>query len=262
MKAEFDLKGKRVLLVGATGVLGRTYAEALAAAGVRLVIADHPATDVLSLAQSLEATGITVDISKEDEVVKCVEVAVGKLGIIDGLVNNAAATSESLRKEGDVFAPVEEYPLALWQKTIDINLTGTFLMARECGRHMKSCGKGGSIVNVSSIYGIVGPDHGIYDNQLFKSFPGYSASKAGVIGLTKWLATWWGASGIRVNVLTPGGVLNDHNEEFERAYSKKTPLGRMADRSDMVGMVFYLLSDLSRYCTGQNYIVDGGFTSW
>lgn len=262
MKTEFNLAGKRVLLVGSTGVLGRTYAESLTDAGVNLVIADHPKSDVGDLASVLGIAGVEMDVSCEEDVVNGVARAIDQLGEIDGVVNNAAATGEGLLAEGEAFAPLEEYPLALWQKTIDVNLTGTFLVARECGRHMKSHGKGGSIINVSSIYGIVGPDHRIYEGQSFKSFPGYSASKAGVIGLTRWLATWWGKDGIRVNTLTPGGVFNNHNEEFANAYSNKTPLGRMADKNDMTGMVCYLLSDLSRYCTGQNYIVDGGFTAW
>lgn len=262
MKTEFNLAGKRVLLVGSTGVLGRTYAESLTDAGVNLVIADHPKSDVGDLASVLGIARVEMDVSCEEDVVNGVARAIDQLGEIDGVVNNAAATGEGLLAEGEAFAPLEEYPLALWQKTIDINLTGTFLVARECGRHMKSHGKGGSIINVASIYGVVGPDHRIYEGQSFKSFPGYSASKAGVIGLTRWLATWWGKDGIRVNTLTPGGVFNNHNEEFANAYSNKTPLGRMADKNDMTGMLCYLLSDLSRYCTGQNYIVDGGFTAW
>ena len=174
---------------------------------------------------------------------------------------NAAATGEFLMKEGDAFAPFEDYPLAVWKRTIDVNLTGTFLVARAAGRAMKESG-GGSLVTVSSVYGLVGPDHRIYDEQSFKSFAGYSASKAGVLGLTRWLATWWGKDGVRVNCLTPGGVYNDHNPAFADAYSNRTPMNRMADRDDMVGMLLFLLSDASAYCTGQNYIVDGGFTAW
>ena len=120
----------------------------------------------------------------------------------------------------------------------------------------------GSLVNVSSIYGIVGPDHSIYEGQSFRSFPGYSASKAGVLGLTRWLATWWGKDGIRVNCITPGGVFNDHNEEFAENYGRRTPMGRMADRSELEGILLFLLSDASSYCTGQNYIVDGGYSAW
>jgi NAD(P)-dependent dehydrogenase (short-subunit alcohol dehydrogenase family) len=118
------------------------------------------------------------------------------------------------------------------------------------------------MVNVSSIYGLVGPDHRIYEEQAFKSFAAYSASKAGVIGLTRWLATWWGPHAIRVNCVVPGGVYNNHNEEFSKAYANRTPMGRMAKRSELVGIMVYLLSDASSYCTGQNFVIDGGLTAW
>jgi 2-deoxy-D-gluconate 3-dehydrogenase len=258
---EFDLQDKRILLVGATGVLGLTYARAIAKTGARLAIADLSSSNVLALADSIGAYGIEMDVTDETSVQNGVEIAVDELGSLDGVISNAAATGEFLMKDGDPFAAFEEYPLAAWQKTIDVNLTGSFLIAREAGRSMKVSG-GGSLVLVSSIYGVVGPDHSIYENQPFKSFPGYSASKAGVIGLTRWLATWWGGTGIRVNCLIPGGTYNDHNEDFASAYGKRTPMGRMAKREELTGMMMFLLSDASNYCTGQNYIVDGGFTAW
>jgi NAD(P)-dependent dehydrogenase (short-subunit alcohol dehydrogenase family) len=257
----FSVKDKRILLVGATGVLGRTYARALAEAGSRLAIADLAQSDVLALASEIGATGIEMDVSDEASVVAGVRAAVNALGGLDGAVTNSAATGEFLMKEGDAFAPFEDYPLAAWQKAIDVNLTGTFLVAREAGRAMKA-GGGGSLVTVSSIYGIVAPDHRIYEGQPFKSFASYSASKAGVLGLTRWLATWWGRDGIRVNSVTPGGVFNGHDRSFADAYANRTPLGRMADREDLVGMVLFLLSDASSYCTGQNFVVDGGLSAW
>jgi len=259
--SEFNLGNKRILLVGATGVLGRTYAEAIAKTGARFAIADLPSSDVLALADSIGAFGIEIDVTDETSVENGIASATKELGGLDGAISNAAATGEFLMKEGDPFAAFEEYPLAAWQKTLDVNLTGSFLVAREAGRAMKECG-GGSLVLVSSIYGVVGPDHSIYEDQPFKSFPGYSASKAGVIGLTRWLATWWGDTGIRVNCLTPGGIYNDHDKKFSAAYGKRTPMGRMAERDELTGMLMFLLSDASNYCTGQNYIVDGGFTAW
>ncbi len=258
--AAISISGKRVLLVGATGVLGRGYAAAFAEAGAILAIADHPASDVLAYAAQLGAVGIAMDVSDEASVIAGVRAAIERLGGLDGAINNAAVTGEALARAGDAFAPFEEYSLALWQKTLDVNLTGTFLVAREAGKHMRE--HGGSLVNVASIYGVVGPDHRIYDGQPFKSFAAYSASKSGVIGLTRWLATWWGPQRIRVNCVTPGGVFNGHDERFVEAYSRRTPLGRMADRSELVGIMIYLMSDSSSYCTGQNFIVDGGFSAW
>jgi NAD(P)-dependent dehydrogenase (short-subunit alcohol dehydrogenase family) len=141
------------------------------------------------------------------------------------------------------------------------NLTGVFLVAREGGKAMLASG-GGSLINVSSIYGVVGPDHRIYEDMPFGSFPAYSAGKAGVHGLTLWLATYWGRKGIRVNTLVPGGVFNGQREEFTHRYSERTPMGRMASSDDLIGMVIYLASDASCYCTGQQFIVDGGLTAW
>ncbi|MGH7831451.1 MAG: SDR family oxidoreductase, partial [Candidatus Binatia bacterium] len=154
-----------------------------------------------------------------------------------------------------------EYPLSVFQEVIQVNLLGTFLVARESGRVMKQMG-GGSLINVSSIYGLVGPDHRMYEGQAFKSLPGYAASKAGVVGLTRWLATWWGREGVRVNCVIPGGVYNHHGEDFVRAYGDRTPMGRMADRDELGGIVVYLVSDASSYCTGQSFIIDGGYTAW
>ena len=137
--------------------------------------------------------------------------------IFDGAIYNAAVTSEALLNSGNRFPTFEDYPLNLWQKAIDINLTGAFLFAREIGKQFK-LGKAGSLINISSIYGVVGPDHRIYEGQTFSSFPAYSASKAGIIGLSKWLATWWAKDNIRVNCVTPGGVYNNHNDTFTNAY--------------------------------------------
>jgi NAD(P)-dependent dehydrogenase (short-subunit alcohol dehydrogenase family) len=256
-----DVSGKRILLVGATGVLGREYASTLAANGANLVIADRSTTDIKSFAEEINTLSSYIDVSSEQSVIECIEYCSSQLGGLDGVINNAAATSEGLMNSGDLFANFEEYPLNLWNETINVNLTGAFLVARESGKLMKASSNCGSLVNISSIYGVVGPDHRIYENQQFKSFPGYSASKAGVIGLTKWLATWWGES-VRVNCVTPGGVFNNHNNEFVKAYSNRVPLQRMANRNELSGIVLYLLSDSSSYVTGQNFIIDGGMTAW
>ena len=260
MSVTFDISSKRILLVGATGVLGRVYASALAKQGAQLVLADTGRTDVISYAQELGVLAKIIDVTSEKSVIDCVAYCAEQLGGLDAVINNAAATGEGLMKAGEVFAEFEDYPLDVWQQTLDVNLTGTFLVAREAGRLMKLEGKGGCMINISSIYGVVGPDHRIYDGQPFKSFPGYSASKSGVIGLTKWLATWWGET-IRVNCVSPGGVFNGHNDQFVKAYGDRVPMGRMAKRGDLVGIILYLLSDSSSYVTGQNFIIDGGLTT-
>ncbi len=261
MSLDTDIRGKRVLLLGACGVLGRAHARILVEHGAQLIIADRPGSTVLDDAQALHIPGVEIDIAQEVAMVDGIARAAKQLGGLDGAIFNAAITSEGLAGGGKAFPAFEDYPLALWQKAIDINLTGAFLFAREAGKVLKD-GQYGSLINVASIYGIVGPDHRIYDGQPFKSFPAYSASKAGIIGLTRWLATWWAKDGIRVNCVSPGGVYNGHDESFAAAYGKRTPMGRMAERDEITGILIYLLSDSSRYCTGQNFIIDGGLTSW
>jgi len=259
---KLNISGRRILLVGATGVLGRVYASALAEINnVQLLIADTEQTDILSYANQLGVLGIEIDVTSENSVINCLQYMKDKFGGLDSVINNAAATGESLISSGEAFTNFENYPLEVWKKTIDINLTGTFLVAREAGRLIKTTSKCGNLINISSIYGVVGPDHRIYEGQLFKSFPGYSASKSGVIGLTKWLATWWGGN-IRVNCVSPGGVFNEHNNQFVKAYGNRVPMGRMAEKEELVGIILYLLSDQSSYVTGQNFIVDGGLTAW
>jgi NAD(P)-dependent dehydrogenase (short-subunit alcohol dehydrogenase family) len=261
MSLDTGIRGKRILLLGACGVLGRAHARLLAEQGARLIIADRPGSTVREDAKTLGVSGIEIDVAQERMVTDGVASAAAQYSGLDGAIFNAAITSEGLAGEGNAFPAFEEYPLVLWQKAIEVNLTGAFLFAREAGKVLRQAG-GGSLINVASVYGVVGPDHRIYDGQPFRSFPAYSASKAGIIGLTRWLATWWAKDGVRVNCVSPGGVFNDHDARFVAAYTDRTPMGRMADREEVTGILVYLLSDASRYCTGQNFIIDGGLTSW
>lgn len=261
MSLNTDIMGKRVLLLGACGVLGRAHVRIFIEHEVKLIIADRPGSTVLEDAKSLGILGLEIDASNEDSMVSGIDSASKQFDGLDSAIFNAAITSEGLAEVGNQFHAFEEYPLTLWKKAIDINLTGAFLFAREAGKVLKA-GGGGSLINVASLYGVVGPDHRIYDGQPFQSFPAYSASKAGIIGLTRWLATCWGKDGVRVNCVSPGGVFNNHNKSFSEAYANRTPLGRMAERDEITGIIIYLLSDSSRYCTGQNFVIDGGYTAW
>jgi len=261
MSIDTGIKGKRILLMGACGVLGRAHAQLLAEQDARLIIADRPRSTVLEDAKAMGIPGFEINAADEKSIVSGVAKAAHQFNGLDGAVFNAAITGEALAAGGSSFPDFEDYPLDLWQKAIDINLTGAFLFARETGKVLKA-GGGGSLINISSIYGVVGPDHRLYEGQPFSSFPAYSASKAGIIGFTRWLATWWAKDNIRVNCVSPGGVYNGHNQKFVDAYSNRTPMGRMADREDITGILVYLLSDSSQYCTGQNLIVDGGLTCW
>lgn len=261
MSIDTGIKQKRILLMGACGVLGRAHANLLHEQEARIIIADRPGSSVLREADTLNVPGFEIDVSDEQAIINGVAAAAAIYNGLDGAIYNAAITGEALAAGGESFPLFEEYPLSLWQKAIDINLTGSFLFARETGKVLKA-GGGGSLINIASIYGVVAPDHRIYDGQPFASFPAYSATKAGIIGLTRWLSTWWAKDNIRVNCVSPGGVYNNHNQKFVDFYSNRTPMGRMADSQDITGAIIFLLSDSSKYCTGQNLIVDGGLTSW
>ena len=185
-------------------------------------------------------------------------------GEINILHNNAAGKSDDLDA---FFAPFEEYSLDQWRKIMSVNLDGMFLVAQAVGKQMVAQAKGGSIIQTASIYGVIAPDSRIYEgsfylNRQINTPAVYSASKAGVIGLSKYLATYWADKGIRVNTLTPGGIESGQNDEFKRRYSSRTPMNRMADAHEMVGALLYLASDASSYVTGQNIIIDGGLSAW
>ncbi len=257
-----SVKNKRILLVGASGVLGSKYAKSLSDSGAKLIMSDLNNSKFKAvIKKNKKAKHLFCDLSNELEIIKMVKRASIFFKGLDGVIYNSAATQESfISKKKNNFPKFENYPLDLWNKSIDINLTGAFLVARETSNYLKK--SKGSLVFVSSTYGLVGPDHRIYRGEKFKSIPAYSASKAGIIGLSKWLATWLGEYSVRVNVVTPGGVYNNHTKKFNKNYSNKTPLNRMANPNDLVGIILFLMSDSSSYSTGQNFIIDGGFTAW
>ena len=263
----FKVKDKVVVVTGGTGQLGLTYCKELSKYGAKVVVADIDSNKCKVIANQLterygqNTIGIKCDVTKEEDVIKLFSKVEKNYGRVDTIINNAAATGEYLLKEGAAFSDFEDYSLDLWNKVLNVNLTGAFLVCREGGRLMKKQNSG-SIINVSSTYGVVGPDHSIYEDMNFRSYVSYSASKAGIHGLTQWLATYWGPNNIRVNTLIPGGVQNDtHSDIFVKRYVQRTPLGRMAKKEDMLGIIFYLVSDSSSYSTGQKFYSDGGWTS-
>ena len=165
-----------------------------------------------------------------------------------------------------MFAPVEDYSLDTWRQIMSVNLDGMFLVAQAVGTGMARRGRG-SIVQTSSIYGLMGPDQRIYEGSEYlgrpiNTPPVYSASKGGVVGLTRYLATYWAAQGVRVNAITPGGISSGQNDEFRQRYSARIPLGRMAEADEVAAGVLYLASDAASYVTGQDLHVDGGLSAW
>jgi NAD(P)-dependent dehydrogenase (short-subunit alcohol dehydrogenase family) len=237
------------------------FANSLADNGAHVVLADmdqsrcdHCAGEIFVTHQR-KALGIKTDVSVPGDVNHLVEEVISNFGQIDILINNAAAQPPGM------WSNFEDYPLELWNRVMSVNLTGQFLMAQRVGREMLKRQRG-SIINISSVYGVVGPDFRIYEGTDFNCPAVYSASKAGVLGLTRYLASYWGKKGIRVNSITPGGVFRGHKDPFLAQYSARVPMGRMADEKELQGAVIYLASDSSSYVTGHNLVVDGGWTTW
>ena len=266
----FDLTGKVAVVTGGTGIQGVHITRGLAAygAGVAVVDVDEAKIGHLTAAISDEfgvgTLGVVCDVSDPDSVENMVASVVGELGAIHILHNNAASKTENV---SDFFVPFEDFEFRVWREVMSVNLDGMFLVAQAVGKQMIKQGTGGSIIQTSSTYGIVGPDFRIYGGSEYLghqvSTPAaYAASKAGVIGLTKYLATYWGDKGIRVNTLVPGGIESGQNEIFKKKYESRVPLGRMAHADEMVGAVVFLASDASSYVTGQMVVVDGGWTAW
>jgi NAD(P)-dependent dehydrogenase (short-subunit alcohol dehydrogenase family) len=259
----FDLSGKVVILTGAAGFLGSEFADVLSEAGANVVLADireHECKDLaknLSKKYSTAPLGIFVDVTDKTSVEEMVNRIVSKYSKIDSLINNAIYEPRTR----DLHAPLEDFSLENWNKVIAVNLTGVFLCAQAVGKQMVRQGYG-SIINISSIYGIVGADQRIYGKSGINSSVAYAASKGGVVNLTRFLATYWEGKNIRVNALTLGGVFNRQDNEFVKNYCYRTPLGRMANKWDYRGAILFLVSDASLYMTGANLIVDGGWTAW
>ncbi len=264
----FSLKNKTAVVTGALGLIGRQHCIALANAGANVVAADLDKHSAQKFALSLntESIGVEVDVSNKNSLIELVNCIKKEFNGVDILVNNAAI-NDMFENPKTVLeeSKFENYPLNLWQRSIDINLTGVFLCCQVIGSEMAKKRKG-SIINIASTYGITAPDQSLYINpngdQVFYKPPAYAVSKAGVIMLTKYLASYWGKTGIRVNTLSPGGVRNNQDEFFIEKYSSRTTLGRMAEPHDYIGALVFLASDASSYMNGANLVVDGGWTIW
>jgi NAD(P)-dependent dehydrogenase (short-subunit alcohol dehydrogenase family) len=263
----FSLDDKVAIVTGACGLLGTQHCEALAAAGARVVAADLDASAAAAVAARLGEghLGVGVDVTSVTSLQEARQRIMDVMGRIDVLVNNAAINdmfeNPLLAGQQSMF---ENYPLEMWERSWRVNVSGVFLCSQVLGGVMAERGRG-SIINIASTYGVVAPDQSIYKNeageQTFYKSPSYPVTKAAVIGFTKFLASYWGNKGVRVNTLSPGGVENAQDEFFRANYSRKTLLGRMAAPSDYRGAIVFLASDASAYMTGANLIVDGGWTT-
>jgi NAD(P)-dependent dehydrogenase (short-subunit alcohol dehydrogenase family) len=264
----FSLREKVAVVTGALGLLGKQHCHALAEAGASVVVTDLNESECAKFAASLpeSALGIGAEITHKKSVKDLKDKILKNYGKIDILVNNAAIND----KFEDPLTALEEskfenYPVEMFKKSLDVNVTGMFLCSQIIGTEMANRNYG-SIINVASTYGIVAPDQSIYKNergeQTFYKSAAYPVTKGAVISFTRFLAAYWGNKGVRVNTLSPGGVKDNQDEFFVKNYSAKTPLGRMASPTDYKGALIFLASDASSYMTGANLIVDGGWTAW
>lgn len=259
---KLDLKQKIAVLTGAGGHLGLEFAGTLAELGANLILVDKPSSNISNLANSLmskydiEVFVFHVDLELEDSRSKFLDEIKMQFNTIDILINNAAVNADSnLQGWLEKF---EMQSLETWRRALEVNLTSAFHLTKELTTLLRRS-KSGSVVNIGSIYGVYSPDWTLYEGVSGMGNPiAYSASKGALIHITKWLAATLGPE-IRVNALSPGGILRGQPSEFIERYAKRTPLRRMAIEDDFSGAIAYLASDMSKYVTGQNIIIDGGW---
>jgi NAD(P)-dependent dehydrogenase (short-subunit alcohol dehydrogenase family) len=241
------LKDKIIIVTGGSGLLGKEIIKDLIAKGAIAINAD------INVATDFEKNTLTVDITSEESIVKAIKLVSDFYGKIDGLVNNAYPRTK------DWGTKFENITYESWQKNVDMQMNSTFLFIQKIMPELLKTK--GSIVNMTSIYGVVGNDLTIYENTSINTAAPYSAIKGGVINFTRYLASYYGRQGVRVNCVSPGGIFDNQHETFVANYEKKVPMGRMGNPDDIAPSVSFLLSDEAKYITGQNLIVDGGWTA-
>ena len=259
-----DLKGRVALITGAGGHIGRVFAESLAELGASIAVLDYEERSCEQTVHHIEneygvpSMALNIDLAEEKEVVDAPARVQERMGRLDILVNTAAFVGTSKLEGWGV--PFTEQLSSTWRDALEVNLTAPFVLTQACTDALKASGHG-SVINIGSTYGLVGPDMSLYEGTSMGNPAAYAASKGGLIQLTRWLATVL-APEIRVNSITPGGVWRGQPETFRDRYADRTPLGRMATEGDFRGAIAYLASDLSAYVTGHNLVVDGGWTAW
>ena len=263
----FDVSSEIVTVTGVSGQLGGEYAKAFLERGSRVVgldVRSSPGSDALAEAYPDTYLFCSSDVTKKDSLRQALDIVKLKFGVPTVLINNAAIDSPP-SSPPEENGPFEEYPESSWDKVMSVNLKGVHLCCQVFGGAMALEGRG-SIINISSIYGVVSPDQNIYEyrrqrGETFFKPVAYSVSKSGILNLTRYLATYWARKSVRVNTLTISGVFNNQEKDFLDAYCGRIPIGRMANANEYNGAVLFLASSASKYMTGSNLVVDGGWTA-
>ena len=265
----FSLEHQIAVVTGACGRLGPVWVEALLDAGAHVAALELPGAPASAGFRSLEERApLTVhrfdcDITNRQSIESAAAAVATRMGSATVLVNNAGVDQPA--DSGGNRSRIEDLPIEQFRRMLDVNLTGTFQVTQVFGAQMATRGSG-SIINIGSLYASVSPDQRLYDHfpgdLPFLKSPAYGASKAAVVNMTKYFSTLWGANGVRVNALSPGGVVGGQDDQFKKKYGARVPLGRMAQADDLKGPLVFLASAASSYVTGHELRVDGGFTAW
>ncbi|WP_159620430.1 SDR family oxidoreductase [Ruania rhizosphaerae] len=274
MEDLFSVKDRVVLVTGGMGQIGAEFVKEFHRRGARVAVASRTTSQ-----ERLESAfpeehasgrllGVAMDITSKESVNLALDEIEGEWDVPDVVINNAGLDTQPSAPP-EVSGPFEDFPVEVFREVVDTNLVGTFLVMQAAGARMRKADKGGSIINVGSIYGMLSPVQDIYAyKEELTGVPfikpvAYSAAKSGLYNLTRYAATYWGRHGIRVNTLTPSGVRRDTQDaQFQANYTARMPLGRMAEANEFNGAVVFMASDASQYMTGANLIVDGGWTAW
>lgn len=273
LESLFDLTGRVAVITGGSGLLGFKHAEAIAGAGGTPILVDLAAAAPERRAEQLASTygvpalGVVADITKPEQVASLLSTVLDRFGTVDILINNAANNPKAEQTSSSTWSRLEQFPLNVWEADLAVGLTGAFLCSQVIGSEMARRRKG-VVLNIASDLALIGPDQRLYrqegladDQQPVKPVT-YSVVKSALVGLTRYLATYWADANVRVNAISPGGVENGQSQEFVTRLTGLIPLARMAHVDEYKGAIVFLCSDASSYMTGANLVIDGGRTSW
>ena len=252
---------KKILLIGATGVLGKAFTTNLATKH-SLFIADNNISLLKNLSHKNKLNYRYCDVTRKGSIKSLINHVTKKMGDLDIVIHNIAQTSEQLLKNNKKFPKFSSIKLETWNKDFQVNLTSVFELAQELDKLWTDKTKLKKFIAVSSIYGVISPNPNLYKDENFYTLPSYSSSKSGLISLIKWLSIYWAKKNIAANSISPGGIKNKQSKSFIKKYSRLNPSSRMGHESDILEALYYLINSKSNYITGQNIIVDGGYSIW